>query len=230
MLFRHRVLHTVAFVIVALAWAHPLFAQEGDDEDSRINTNLAFPITIPVGQTGKFAKLGTGVVTGVGYNFNQHNAFVGEFMWNWLYPTKESLAPLRTALESTDLKGHSNQFALTANYRFEMRGRRLGVYLIGGGGLYYRNASLSRAVTVPPGTACTPAWFWWGFSCSSGIVVVNQVHSSFSSAVPGGNAGAGFTIQLHESRYRLYFEARYHYAPSSPFTTRMIPITTGIRF
>jgi hypothetical protein len=213
-----------------LAGANPLFGQEADDEDSRINTNLAFPITVPLGQTGKLVKLGTGLVTGGGYNFNRYNALVGEFMWNWLYPTDESLAPLRTALGSTALKGHSNQFALTANYRFEMRGRRFGAYLIGGGGLYYRNASLSRAVTVPPGTACTPVWLWWGFSCSSGIVVVNQVHTSFSSPVPGGNAGAGFTIQLHESRYRLYFEARYHYAPSSTFTTRMIPITTGIRF
>ena len=208
-----------------------LAAQQEYDENSKLNTNIAFPVTLPAGQTSHLALLGTGMTTGAGYNLNQHHAFVGEFMWNWLYPTDESLTPLRNAIQSTDLNGHSNLFVLTANYRYEMRGRRFGGYAIGGGGLYYRNASLSRAVTVPAGTPCAPAWQWWGFSCSSGVVIVNQVHSSFSSPEAGWNAGAGFTIKVgEEPRYRLYFEARYHYVPSSTLPLRMIPLTTGIRF
>lgn len=216
----------IAFLCGSLA-----YAQNEYDENSKLNTNLGFPVTVPVGQTSELAKLGTGIVAGVGYNFNHNNAFVGEFMWNWLYPTDASLTPLRTALQTTDLNGHSNLYVLTGNYRLETRGKRFGVYLIGGGGLYYRNASLSKTITPPAGTPCTAVWTWWGFSCSSGTVIVAQTHSSFSSAVFGGNAGAGFTVKVgDEARYRLYFEARYHYAPTSDVTIRLIPITTGIRF
>lgn len=230
MLSLRMALRTFVWLTAVFAGTLPLPAQEYD-ENSRANTNLAFPVTVPLGQMGKFARLGTGVVTGAGYNFDRHNALIGEFMWNWLYPTEESLTPLRTALQRPDLNGHGNLFTLTANYRLEKRGPVFGAYLIGGGGLYYRNASIvERTGTVPPGTTCVPAWLWWGFSCSSGIVAVSQARTGFSSAVPGWNAGGGFTIQMRESDYRFYFEARYHYAPGSPFAIRMIPITTGIRF
>ncbi|HYX53521.1 MAG TPA: outer membrane beta-barrel protein [Candidatus Limnocylindrales bacterium] len=207
-----------------------LSAQELDEND-HINTNLAFPVTVPVSTTSDLVKLGTGVTAGAGYNFNQHHAFVGEIMWNWLYPTDASLAPLRNALGSTALNGHSNLFAFSANYRFEMRGKRFGGYVIGGPGLYYRNADLSTSVTAPSGTPCTPVWQWWGYHCSSGIVL-NETHSTFSSSVLGGNFGGGVTVKVgNEARYRMYVEARYHYVPfQNNATVRLLPITTGIRF
>jgi hypothetical protein len=220
-------LATLVFILGMLPLA--LEAQEFD-ENSKLNTNLGFPFTVPVGTASDVSSLGTGFTTGAGYNFNQHHAFVGEFMWNWLYPTDESLTPLRQALGSSELNGHSNLFVLTGNYRFEVRGHRLGGYFIGGPGLYYRNADLTTNVTPPPGTACSPVWQWWGYRCSSGVVAANST-SSFASAVLGGNAGVGFTIAVGEPRYRLYFEARYHYAPFGNNTSmRFIPITTGIRF
>jgi hypothetical protein len=222
----NRVLLTIAVVTATLS--HPLFAQDFD-EDSKLNTNLGLPVTVPLSTMSNFTNLGTGVTAGAGYNFNQYNAFVGEFMWNWLYPTDQSLAPLRTTLPS-GLNGHSNLFALTANYRLEVRGQKFGTYFIGGAGLYYRNASLTQAITPVAGTACTPVWLWWGFRCSSGTVIVNQASTSFSSGTIGGNAGMGFTVKVGEPRYRLYFEARYHYVPGDTFTLRFIPITTGIRF
>ena len=218
--------------VIATAFVKPLFAQfEPEfDEDSKLNTNLGFPVTVPVGSTSELMTLGTGVVAGAGYNFNKYHAFVGEFTWNWLYPADASLSPLQAALQSSDLNGHSNLFVLTANYRFELRGKIFGTYLIGGGGLYYRNASLTQAVTPAAGTPCAQAWQWWGFHCSSGTVVINQTRSSFSSSIFGGNAGVGLTIHVGEPRYRLYIEARYHYAPDTNFNLRFIPITTGIRF
>lgn len=222
-----RSLLTVAIVIIPFLGS--LVAQDFEDE-SRLNTNLGFAVTVPVSSTSELTKLGTGVVAGAGYNFNQHHAFVGELMWNWLYPTDESLSPLRQALPSGNLDGHSNLFVLTANYRFEMRGQRFGTYFIGGGGLYYRNASLTQAVTPAAGTACSPAWQWWGFRCSSGAVIANQTRSSFSSSVFGGNAGIGFTIKVGEPSYRIYVEARYHYVPDTASNLRFVPITTGIRF
>jgi hypothetical protein len=78
--------------------------------------------------------------------------------------------------------------------------------------------------------ACTPEWVFWGFVCSSGVVSSDQTLASTSSAAPGFNAGMGFTIKVGEPRYRLYFEARYHYAATTPANTQLIPITFGIRF
>lgn len=223
----------VTIALILSPFLSSAFAQYEDDfdPDSKLNTNLGFPVTVPVSLTSDLAKLGTGVVVGAGYNFNQHHAFVGEFMWNWIYPTDESLAPLRPATAFGDLNGHSNLFVGTANYRFELRGRHLGTYFIGGGGIYYRNASRTEVVTPAPGTPCTLVWQWWGFRCSSGTVLVQQTSSTFPSAVFGGNAGIGITFNIPgEPRYRMYVEARYHYAPGTPFDLRFIPITTGIRF
>src|SRR5262249_35229511 len=139
--------------------------------------------------------------------------------------------PLRPATVAGNLNGHSNLFVVTANYRFEIRRQRYGAYFIGGVGYYYRNASRTEVVTPVAGTACTPVWLWWGFQCSGGTVVVNQTSSSFPGGVFGGNAGLGFTIRpANDSRYRLYFEARYHYAPGDTFTLRFIPVTFGVRY
>jgi hypothetical protein len=218
----------LAAMIILLSIA--AMAQEEFDPDSKLNTNIGFPITKPVGITSDFTHLGTGIVVGAGYNFNPHHAFVGEFMWNWLYPTEESLTPLRPLTPTGDLNGHSNLFVVTANYRLEFRGSKVGTYLIGGGGYYYRNASRTESVVVPAGTACAPVFRWWGFACSGGTVI-SQGSSSFPGGVFGGNAGVGITFNLpHEPRYRVYVEARYHYAPTDTIPLRFIPITVGFRF
>jgi len=226
-----RILLVLAIAIVLLPSV--LYAQVYDDEfdpESKLNTNIAFPITVPVSSTSDFTHFGTGMIVGAGYNFNRHHAFVGEFMWNWLYPTEESLQPLRPATAKGDLNGHSNLFAFTANYKYELRGPRIGTYFIGGVGFYYRNASRTESVSPPPGTACTPVWQWWGFGCSAGTVNMDQTNSSFPSSTIGGNAGMGITFSLPDQpRYRMYVEARYHYAPGT-FHLRLIPVTVGIRF
>lgn len=221
----------LTFAVLVVSSLSPLFAQEYD-ADNKFNANLGFPVTIPVGATSDFTHVGTGIVTGAGYNFNQHHAFVGEFLWSWLYPTEESLDPLRPATAAGNLNGHSNLFVLTANYRLEFgSSRRFGSYFMGGVGYYYRNASRTEVVTPVAGTACTPVWLWWGFTCTGGIVNVPQTQSSFPSGVFGGNAGAGITFRPQvESQYRLYLEARYHYAPGDTFTLRFIPITFGVRY
>ncbi|HEY7406588.1 MAG TPA: outer membrane beta-barrel protein [Candidatus Angelobacter sp.] len=223
-----RVLPAVAVLIVASFGS--LFAQELET-DNKLNSNIAFPVIVPVGSTSDFAHIGTGFVTGAGYNFTPHQAFVGEFLWSWLYPTEESLDPLRPATAKGDLNGHSNLFVLTANYRLEFRRRGVGTYLIAGAGYYYRNASRTEVVAPPAGTACTPVWRWWGFTCTGGTVDVNQTSSSFPGGAFGGNAGLGLTFTIpNETHYRIYVEARYHYAPGSTFDLRFIPITIGVRY
>jgi hypothetical protein len=52
---------------------------------------------------------------------------IGEFMWDWLHPSVSGFAG------TPNVDGHSNLYALTANYRFELRGKTLGTYFIAGG-------------------------------------------------------------------------------------------------
>jgi hypothetical protein len=222
---------TLGTMLVIVCGSTLLSAQEYDfDENSRLNTNIAVPVVVPVNPTARFTNFGVGFTAGAGYNMSPRNAFVGEFMWNRLFPSNSAITPLRLALHSRSLKGYGNLLAFTGNYMFELRGKSLGTYFIGGGGFYYRSVTLSQEVVTGTTIACTPEWVFWGFVCSSGVVSSDQTLASTSSAAPGFNAGMGFTIKVGEPRYRLYFEARYHYAATTPANTQLIPITFGIRF
>src|SRR5256884_810322 len=57
----------------------------------------------------QYAGLGLGVSTGVGYNLDRHNAFVGEFMWNWLFASDRALEPFRVALQSNRSEEHTSE-------------------------------------------------------------------------------------------------------------------------
>lgn len=218
--------------ITALICVGPLRAQVENEygEDSKLNTNLAATVSVPLNPVARFTNFGWGTTVGAGYNFNSKNAFVGEFLWNHLSPTNEVMAPIRAALNSASVSGNANLYALTANYRFELRGQKLGTYFIAGGGIYHRNANLTQDVPNGTATTCTPAWGWWGFSCSSGTVSKDVTVASSGSTTAGVNGGIGFTVKVGDPRYRMYIEARYHYAPSPRINTQIIPITVGIRF
>lgn len=218
--------------VILLLWTTYSPAQEEYEPgpDNKFNTNLAFVTTAPLNPTAKFASVGWGVVYGAGYNFNRHNALLGEIMWNRLSPTSGVLAPIRLALQTPNVSGHGNLVALTANYRLQFQGKVFGAYLIGGGGMYYRNASLSQQVAVGNSVTCTPEWLWWGFTCSTGVVTTNQTLASSSSIAPGVNGGIGFTVRISNSWYKFYVESRYHYAPNKFVNTEVMPISVGIRF
>jgi len=221
-----------SFVLaIALTSLQFLYAQGACTDGCKINSNLAMVFNLPVNTTAKAVGKGWGATGGIGYNFDQRSAVIGEFMWNRVYPSSGALHPLQTvASQSSGLDGNSNLYALTGNYRFELRGPLLGTYLIGGGGWYFRKNWLSREVTSGPGTVCTPAWLWWGFTCSSGTVTASQTLATSTSNAWGANAGIGFTIRVGESPYRLYSEVRYHYAPTKNIHTQFMAISLGIRY
>jgi hypothetical protein len=212
----------------------PLSAQTGESwcgDHCKINSNLAFVVNVPLNPTAQFATVGWGGVGGVGYNFNKRNAIIGEFMWNRTYPAGDTLQPLRTALQASNLNAYGDFYVLTGNYRFETRGQFFGAYLIVGGGLYVRYTHLSQSVTVlGGGTPCTQSWLWWGFNCSIGFVNASQTLASSTSSAPGGNAGGGFTFRVGDAPYRIYTEARYHFAPTARINSQFVTVTTGLRF
>lgn len=226
-------LSCLASLAIVVASAQPLFAQmgEGCGDHCKINSNLAVVINVPLNPMATVATPGWGGVGGVGYNFNKRNAFVGEFMWNRTYPAGDTLAPLRAALQLSDLNAYGDFYVVTGNYRYELRGEFFGAYLIGGGGLYVRYTHLSQSVTIVGGTtACTSPWLWWGFNCTGGFVTASQTLASSTSSVLGGNAGGGFTFRVGEAPYRIYTEARYHYAPTAHINSQFVTVMLGVRF
>jgi hypothetical protein len=228
---RIRLLPIVLMALAGTMLLQPLHAQDEEyGEDSRLNTNLAIPFSIPLNPTARFVNFGVGLVVGAGYNITSRHAIVGEFMWNRLHVNDAALLPIRVAAQNFSINGHGDLFALTANYRYELRGRTFGTYFIGGGGLYYRSASITKPVISANTISCTPEWQWWGFTCQSGSVSSDQTLAKSSSGVAGVNGGIGITIKVAEPRYRFYVESRYHYAPNNRINTQLIPITIGIRF
>jgi hypothetical protein len=204
--------------------------EEGGNDNPSATTSLGMPLIAPLSPTSQHVHWGWGLATSAGYNFDRRNALIGEFMWNSLYPTSQTLQPIQIALNTNKVSGHGNLFALTSAYKFELRGRSIGTYLIVGGGWYYRTASLSRP--IPDGTTigCIPAWVWWGYNCSSGLVVsdLTEVHSNASAL--GANGGVGLTFRVGEAPYRMYVEGRYHFAPTKNISTQLVVVTWGIRY
>jgi len=220
----------IQITVIAMVCLGRLHAQGDFGEDSKLNTNLAVSFSAPLNPIAQFTNIGWGATVGAGYTINRRHALIGEFIYNRLYATDEALAPVRAALNTSNVNGHGNLYALTGNYRFELRGHTLGTYFIAGGGLYHRNAELSQTVPSGTSTTCTPAWRWWGFTCSQGVVTSDVTLASTSSTVMGVNGGIVFTVKVGEPRYRMYVEARYHYAPTSRINTQLIPVTVCIRF
>src|SRR5438477_899108 len=122
-LFKLNVMN-ISLLVLPLALANALYAQDECVDDCKVNTNLAIVINAPVSSSAQVVGTGWGIVGGAGYNFNQRNALVSEFMWNRVYPSRGALQPLQTVLQSKDLRANTDFYALTANYRFELRDRK----------------------------------------------------------------------------------------------------------
>jgi hypothetical protein len=200
-------------------------AQDGNDNPS-FSSNIGMSLSAPLGPISRYASVGLGTDYSAGYNFNRRHAVVGEFMWNWIYAHDSALQPLRVA-SSAKISGHGNLFALTANYKYELRGKFLGTYLIGGGGWYYRSTSITGEIPTGTPIPCQPVWLWWGYTC--GTTTNSRSRDSGSSAF-GGNVGVGFTMRVGEPPYRWYVESRYHYAPTKNISTQLLTISVGLRY
>jgi hypothetical protein len=184
-------------------------------------------MTVPLNPTARLVGSSVDVVVGTGYNFDKYHSLVGQFMWAGIPANQDALRPIYAAANARDISGSSNLFAATANYRLRLQGNVFGVYWIGGGGMYYRRASLSREVVVGSGTVCGPSWYWWGYGCVNGTVSQDQTLVSSGSTAFGGNAGMGFTIRVTDDGYKFYVESRYHYAPTKHISTQLLTITFG---
>jgi Outer membrane protein beta-barrel domain len=194
---------------------------------SKFAFNTGGGVSTPLSPTSNYAGVSGNFQAGAGYNIDKTNSIIGEFAWNGLPPNITTLHPAGTPF------GSVNQYSLTANYRHQwdrLGGSHFGVYLIGGGGWYYRHASLNRDFVVAPGTVCTPVFTWWGLTCTNGGFVNTVQRGARGTSMGGINAGGGFTIRISDSGWKFYVESRYNYAWSSRVPSTFIPVTFGFRY
>jgi hypothetical protein len=197
------------------------------DETTRLTFDIGGGVTTPLNPTAQYVGVSGNFVAGAGYDLNRSNAIIGQFMWAGLPPNVFIRQPVGAPY------GNVNLYALTANYRHTFKRfdhSPFAAYFIGGGGWYYRHASIDRNYVVPPSTTCTQVYSWWGFGCDpNGYVYTTTIESRGLSA-GGVNAGLGFTVRISDSGLRIFVESRYHYAFHPRFPTTLIPVTFGIRF
>jgi len=239
----------IGICALVLLWTIPGRAQDTGDaqsgqtrtpnaDNSPFNFHIGGGFGVPLGSTARFAGLSGTFQVGAGPNLSKHSSLVGEFMWQGLPANRSVLAQLINALcppavnpqTCSSLNTSASLDALTANYMYHRSGKRYGFYVIGGGGWYYRRAELKNA-TVVPGTVCAPVWDWWGYACTNGLVSTNNVLASNGVSSGGVNGGVGITINLTESGFKFYMEARYHYSPQGGrVSTQTLPVTFGFRW
>ena len=218
-------IHLVAFPLGVRAQGEP-----GNDNPSA-TTSLGLPLSVPLSPTSQHVSFAAGFSVSAGYNFDRRNALVGEFMWNGLYSTNETLVPIRAALGNASVSGHGNVYAFNGSYRLELRGKTFGIYFIGGPGWYYRTVWLSKPVPTGTTISCDPAWLWWGYDCAAGLTVTDQTRVHGSAGALGVSGGGGLTIRVgSEAPYRMFVESRYHFAPTGSISTKLLVFTVGIRY
>jgi hypothetical protein len=209
----------VSSILLSVAGWAPLHA--GDF--SKFNFNIGGGITTPINPTANYVGLSGNFAVGAGYNLDKKNSIIGEFQWNGLPPNTIIHLPLAPF-------GSMNMYSITTNYRHHidrLGGSPFGLYVMAGGGWYYRFASIDKTFLVPPGTACAPIYDWWGYGCEG---TVTETLASKGNSAGGVNGGAGFTIRLSDSGWKFYVESRYNYAFSNRIPTTFVPVTFGFRF
>ncbi len=193
---------------------------------SKLNFNIGGGMTAPLNPTANYIELSGNFTFGAGYNVNKHHSFSGEFMWNGLRPSLFD-SPFNGPF------GHINLYSITANYRYHhdrIKGSVFGLYVLGGGGWYYRTIDIDKTFVVDPVTPCLPIFVWWGLGCDTDGFVFTQNILSRNDSAGGVNAGTGFTIRLSDSGWKFYVESRYHYAWHRRVPTTFVPVVFGFRF
>jgi opacity protein-like surface antigen len=209
---RVRLFLTITILFGLLAPAHA-------QEHSKWLFNIGGGIGFPQGDLGSFVNDGGHFVIGGGYNFARHFGVDSEFMWHDLPINSATKQLLQTPGAS------ARQYAWTFNPIFHFPlGQHFGAYAIGGIGWYHRSG---ETTTPGVGVVCDPYWSWW-YGCAIGSV--NFVTGSRSADAFGENIGGGLTFRLGESHLKVYTEVRYHHAGYNKVSTRILPLTFGIRW
>ena len=193
-------------------------------ETPRFNFNVGGGFGLPQAQFSNIVNTGGTFQIGGGLNVGRMLGANLEYMYQDL-PPKQSVIALTGAPG-----GSARSNSVTLNFLIHSpEARKFGGYAIGGGGWYHRSWDLTTP-TLSIGSVCLPSYAFWGVVCTNGLVSSNTTIASGSSNAGGWNAGAGLTYRMGGSHIKFYTEARYHVAYQNLITTRILPVTFGLRW
>jgi hypothetical protein len=193
--------------------------------------NIGGMLNVPVGATSDRTNLGAGLTAGV--TFNPHRNFGAQLEYGAAW------SDLKTGGQVANLgvfgTGFFQYFNLNAVVRPTRTWNRVGFYLIGGGGLYYRRASINRVNGTTAAAYCDPYLFY----CYATPVSTATILGSRDSWDWGVDGGLGLTFAVTPFS-RVYLEARFHYIWGPTFTApngqqrtangEYVPIVLGFQF
>jgi len=225
------------FVLGCLVALAPAQAQAQDPYELEtglvgpIVWNLGGTLVVPLGDSESRSNVGGGFAIGLTYNPSPTGPVGIQFEYgaDW--------SSLKTGkLQSAGINGNALLQYFNLNLAVHpVHAGRIGAYLIGGGGLYYRGVQVTRI----EGTAVVPYCDPWLFYCSATPVTASSVIGTRTSWDWGLDGGLGLTFGVAPP-VRLYLEVRYHYIFGPSFTTpsgqrkaadgQYLPITFGVRF
>ena len=222
---------TVLILCVAAALAAgPGFAAP---PEKKITWNVGGGADFPLSEAGK--KLDTGGNFGLGITYNVTDIFGIQFepMYNYFNAKKTAVTNI------VELGANLQVWQFDFNLVLRTKpNKKVGAYIIFGGGFYNVKGEITAATLQEGGTVCDP---FWGI-CYPVAVPVETILGSRSVTKGGIDVGGGMTIKVGEHSL-FYVETRYHYvwlgnlgASATPYSSgntvnlQYLPLTLGFRF
>lgn len=204
----------IAAVVVSLSLLSP-----AQVEASRhVTFNVGGGVSPLVGAVSNRLNTGWNVTAGVGYRVDPHFSTALQFAYDGFGVSR------RVLNEANVPGGTAHMWSITLDPKVNFApGSRLSPYVVGGAG-YYRRTVEFTAPTVAPALIFDP---FFGFV--STLVPADQVLGQITKDGVGGSLGAGFDIGISHGT-TFFTEARYVYAGTGGFPTRVVPVTFGLRF
>lgn len=160
------------------------------------------------GNTATYQSTNLGAQAGLGYNFNSRIGAQVEYDFNRFVIPDSIVSSLCSACSDGSVILQSVSFDPYVNLLLE---GRVGIYLIGGAGFYWKNTSFS----APTGQEVCYTF--------SGCVLTESTVSSWSTSAFGANGGGGVTVRLGSTRMKVFAEGRYVWVRKGSNTTAAYP-------
>jgi len=220
----------VAVASVSLLRAAPAGAQDRKP----VNIVIGAGVTVPQAEVRERFGNGYNLTAGIVFNIKPYLGLRVDYLYNG-FPRQQVILPGETPTP-VDLKHNMQAGLFDVVVRVMPRRSLLGVYVLGGPGVYSRRVSLST-----PGTGTLPGFCDpYSFVCYPPIEVpVEDVKGANRTTDIGFNVGGGLAIRPGGGIVVLV-EARYHYMSGPAFTLpdgttqqakgHYVPITVGLRF
>jgi hypothetical protein len=189
-------------------------------EDHGWTGNVGAGFTALVGSMNTRLDNGWNISFGAGYHVSSHFSMGIQAMYNGLSVNSSVLREFKVP------DANARIWAITAEPRLTFARRyKFTPYIVGGVGYYRRVVEFTF-----PTFAATTIFDPFFFTSNPAHIGANARFGRFIRDGVGGNAGAGFQIPIGQSGFKLFAEARFHYAGDGTIPTRMVPFTVGLRY